>query len=65
VNGGITTISPDGELVDFVATGDVITTNICFGGPDLSTAYITLSTTGRLVTGQWPRRGLALNFQDL
>jgi gluconolactonase len=61
VNGGVSVVSPQGELVDFVETGDLITTNICFGGDDLTTAYITLSTTGRLVTTTWPRPGLALH----
>ncbi|HEY4332422.1 MAG TPA: SMP-30/gluconolactonase/LRE family protein [Ilumatobacteraceae bacterium] len=64
ITGGITTISPDGELVDFIPTGDIMTTNICFGGDDLATAYLTLSATGRLMTGQWPRPGLALHYQD-
>ena len=32
---GISVISPGGELVEFVATDDPFTTNICFGGPDL------------------------------
>ncbi len=36
VNGGVSVISPAGELVEFVATGDLITTNICFGGADLT-----------------------------
>jgi gluconolactonase len=62
VNGGVSVISPEGELVDFVATGDVLTTNVCFGGPDLTTAYITLSSTGRLVSTAWPRPGLALPY---
>jgi len=61
VNGGVSVVSPQGELVDFVETGDLITTNICFGGDDLSTAFITLSTTGRLVRTQWPRPGVALH----
>jgi gluconolactonase len=39
-----------------------VTTNICFGGADLRTAYITLSQTGRLVAMPWPRPGLALNY---
>lgn len=60
VNGGVTVISPDGQLLEHVATGDPITTNICFGGPDMSTAYVTLSSTGRLVSIPWPRPGLAL-----
>ena len=41
---------------------DPYTTNICFGGPDMRTAYVTLSTTGRLVSFEWPRPGLKLNF---
>lgn len=65
VNGGITVISPEGELVDFVETGDLLTTNICFGGADLTTAYITLSTTGRLVKTTWPRPGLALQHLNV
>jgi gluconolactonase len=36
-------------------------TNLCFGGPDLCTAFITLSTTGRLVAMDWPEPGLTLN----
>jgi hypothetical protein len=27
----------------------------------MRTAYITLSTTGRLISCEWPRRGLRLN----
>lgn len=61
VNGGITVISPDGATIEHVATDDPLTTNICFGGPDLCTAYITLSGTGRLVATRWPRPGLRLN----
>jgi len=62
INGGITVISPDGENVEHIPTEELFTTNICFGGEELRTAYITLSGTGRLVSIQWPRPGLALNF---
>jgi gluconolactonase len=62
VNGGISVISPDGASVEHVPTPDPLTTNICFGGADLRTAYITLSATGKLVATQWPRPGLKLNF---
>src|SRR5215510_11334012 len=41
-NGGITLISPDGNRVTHVSMPDPVTTNICFGGPGLCTAYITL-----------------------
>jgi len=61
-NGGISVISPDGRSVEHVPMPDDYTTNICFGGPDLRTAYITLSVSGRLVAVDWPKPGLALNF---
>lgn len=61
-NGGITVIPPNGEPVTHVPMPDPMATNICFGGPDLRTAYITLSSTGRLVRMAWPRPGLALNY---
>lgn len=60
-NGGISVVSPAGELVEFVPTGDPFTTNICWGGPELRTAYITLSGTGRLVSMEWQRPGLGLH----
>ena len=41
---------------------DPLTTNICFGGPDLRTAYITLSGTGKLVSVPWKTAGLRLAF---
>jgi gluconolactonase len=63
LNGGITVISPEGEVLEHIPTGDVLTTNICFGGPDLRTAFITVSTTGRLVSMPWPRPGSALAYQ--
>ena len=61
--GGVTVINPDTGEVEHVAVGDdPLTTNICFGGADMHTAYITLSTTGRLISCQWPRPGLRLHF---
>lgn len=63
VNGGITVISPAGEVVDFIEVDDRITTNICFGGPDFRTAFITASSTGRLLRMQWPYKGLRLHWQ--
>ncbi len=62
VNGGLSVFAPSGELVEHVATGDLITTNVCFGGPDLRTAYVTLSGTGKLVALPWPRPGLRLAY---
>ncbi|ASK33576.1 SMP-30/gluconolactonase/LRE family protein [Alloalcanivorax mobilis] len=59
---GITIFSPDGSSIRHVPTDDLVTTNICFGGKDLRTAYITLSSAGKLVSMPWERPGLALNF---
>jgi len=63
-NGGITTIDPGTGTALHTPMPDMMTTNLCFGGPDHRTAYITLSTTGRLVRCPWPRAGLPLNFED-
>ena len=63
-DGGITVLSPKGDEPRHVPMPDRITTNICFGGPDLATAYITLSSTGQLVAMPWESAGLALNFLD-
>ncbi len=59
---GISVVSPSGELVEFVATDDVFTTNICFGGADMQDAWICCSGTGRLVKTRWNRPGLALRY---
>lgn len=62
-HGGLSIVSPSGDTVQHVPLPDPYTTNICFGGPGLRTAYITLSGTGRLIAvDDWPVAGLALNF---
>ena len=59
--GGITVCRPEGGLVEFVPiAGDTHVTNLCFGGPNLDKAYVTLSYAGLLVEIDWPRRGLRL-----
>lgn len=59
---GISVLSPFGELLERVAMPDRSTTNLCFGGPDRGTAYVTLSRSGRLARQHWPRPGLALAY---
>jgi len=59
---GLWTISPDGARREFVPIDDYYATNVAFGGPDLRTAFVTLSSTGRLVAIDWPRAGQPLNF---
>lgn len=62
INGGITVISPAGEVLEHIPTDDLMTTNVCLGGEDCRTAYITLSATGRLVSMPWPYPGLRLAY---
>lgn len=62
ITGHITVIAPDGRLLRQVRTPDMYTTNICFGGADMRTAYLTLSGVGHLVAMRWPEPGLRLNF---
>jgi len=56
-------VSPDGSSVEHLPTGDFATTNVCFGGEDLGTAYVTLGSSGTVVTAQWRRPGLRLAHQ--
>ena len=62
LRGGITRIAPDGGDHDFFETGDLLTTNVAFGGPDRRTAFATLSGTGRVVAFEWPVAGLELAY---
>lgn len=62
MTGCISVIAPSGDLLRQVSFPDRYVTNICFGGADLRTAYVTLSETGRLAALPWPEAGLALAF---
>ncbi len=57
---GVSVLSPAGQLLARVPMPDRTTTNLCFGGPDRRSAYVTLSRTGRLARVQWPRSGWKL-----
>jgi gluconolactonase len=54
-------ISPDGNRVAYHPAPDMMVTNICFGGPEMRTAYVTLSYEGRLAAFDWPEPGLRLH----
>jgi gluconolactonase len=64
--GGITVVSPRGEVIEFIAvdTGvpDPLPSNLCFGGPDRRTAFITLGGTGRVVSCRMEIPGLPPAF---
>ncbi|HEX8058299.1 MAG TPA: SMP-30/gluconolactonase/LRE family protein [Novosphingobium sp.] len=62
VAAGISVFSPEGGLLEFHEAPEPYCTNIAFGGPDMKTAYITLSGYGTLVAVDWPRPGLKLAY---
>ena len=61
LNGGITTITPEGKH-HHTPFPDPFVTNICFGAAGLSEAWVTLSGTGKLAKCRWPEPGLKLNY---
>ena len=65
IDGGVTTVYPDEREPKFVPMPDRLTTNVCFGGEYLSTAYITLSSTGQLVSMPWDTPGAPLNYLNV
>jgi gluconolactonase len=59
---GIRVVDRDGDVVEFLPIdGDGLTTNCCFGGPDLRTLYVTDAMPGRVVAFEaMPTAGLPL-----
>ncbi len=64
ISGCVTAITPEGKVKAVVPTPefDLMVTNVCFGGADLKTAFITSSGLGRLYSMHWHCAGLPLNF---
>src|SRR6218665_172876 len=62
--GAVIEIAPTGARVQSHPMPDLGVTNICFGGADMRTAYVTVSHEGRLGAMQWHEPGLRLNFQQ-
>ena len=63
-NGCITVISPAGDVIDVITTAidntfEPLPSNLCFGGPDRKTAFMTWSGSGRLVSCRMQVAGLA------
>jgi sugar lactone lactonase YvrE len=56
--GTVAVISPGGQIAEEIDTLGSRPTNICFGGPDGRTAYVTEAEMGRLVTFRAERPGL-------
>jgi gluconolactonase len=62
LTGAITAVSPAGEVVAQVPVPewDPFVTNVCFGGTDGRTAFITSSGFGKLYAAEWHCDGLPL-----
>ena len=64
LEGGITTIWPGTggkpARVKHTPIPDPLVTNICWGGKNMRTAFITASGTGKLLAMDWPKPGLRL-----
>jgi gluconolactonase len=60
---GVRVVDPDGKVVDFLEIpGKGMTTNCCFGGPDLRTLYATDALPGNVVAWEgMPTPGLPLH----
>jgi len=66
-NGGIAVISPDGKNIDFMEISvpgqfAPLPSNLCFGGPDRKTLYVTCGASGLLLKAQVHVPGLPLNY---
>lgn len=60
VHGGVTVIAPNGKVSEFIELPEKFVTSVGFGGRNRRTAFITLTTSGKLVSIPWPRPGLKL-----
>ena len=62
IDHGVRVVDPDGTVVDFLEIeDDGLTTNCCFGGPDLRTLYATDAIPGNVVAWEaMPTPGLPL-----
>ncbi len=59
---GLAVVAPDGTVLEHVPLPDAATTNLTFGGGRNSTAYVTQSSTGKVLALDWPRPGVELPF---
>jgi len=60
-NCSIVEVKPDGSHRSH-GVPDLLVTNLCFGGDDLRTAYVTLSYEGRVCAMDWHEPGLRLAY---
>jgi gluconolactonase len=59
---GIARVNPATGARQHVPSPDFLTTNIAFGGQDMRTAFVTLSSSARIGRLRWPAPGLRLAY---
>lgn len=59
----IAEITPDGSYVAYHSVPDLLVTNLCFGGKNLKTAFVTMSYEGKVCAMEWHEPGLQLLYQ--
>ena len=62
-SGALGVVEPDGGIA-LISMPDPMPTNICFGGPNLRTAFVTLGGFGAVVAFRWPCSGASLPFRS-
>lgn len=60
--GGISTFWPGTAKFEHTPLPDLVVTNICWGGPQRKTAFVTMSSTGKLAALEWRSPGLKLAY---
>ena len=61
-SGHVYVYDPAGAEVDRIPCGGTSPTNVCFGGAEHATLFITVDDTGEIVTVDWGVRGQILGF---
>jgi gluconolactonase len=64
-SGHFATVTTAGDVINTVPVPDLIPTNLCYSGKDLSTAYFLGGTTGKIYRARGQRQGLQLAFQSV
>lgn len=63
VTGAITVVTPRGDVLAQVPVGDPDVTNLCFGGVDRRSIYVTRGGLGDVLAIRWGTAGLPLAFE--
>lgn len=60
--GCVRVLGPDGTELEAIAVPGRNPTNVCFGGDDMATLFVTLDDTDQVVAGPAPHAGIPIQF---